>query len=119
MLILLPILAFIALFLHLLSRGEGGGQSGSWQRIFLLSAAVWGGTLTVVTEGLSLFSAINQLWLAGTWLIILAGICWLGWGAGSLGASVRILKAYRVEFSLAERLILAAIAVIRLVFLFI
>jgi len=117
MLILLPILAFIALFLHLLSRGEGGGQSGSWQRIFLLSAAVWGGTLTVVTEGLSLFSAINQLWLAVTWLIILAGICWLGWRTGSIGASVRILKAYRVEFSLAERLILAAMAVIGLVLL--
>src|SRR3990172_11233784 len=105
MLILLPILAFIALFLHLLSRGEGGGQSGSWQRIFLLSAAVWGGTLTVVTEGLSLFSAINQLWLAVTWLIILAGICWLGWRTGSIGASVGILQAHSVGFHLAGKTI--------------
>ena len=49
MLILLPILVFVIIYLNLLGLEENAGLAGSWRKVFLLSAAVWGGGMSVMT----------------------------------------------------------------------
>src|SRR4030066_2160029 len=61
---LLPLVAW-ALFLGFLkSRGFG------WRTAFLATAVLWGVSVTLLTELLSLFAALNRPWLA--------------WGGGAL-----------------------------------
>jgi hypothetical protein len=117
MLIILPILAFIAIYLHLLGREPEEDLSEEWRRVFLLSTAFWGALLTMLTEGLSLLSAINQFWLSVAWLLVLAGMTWLGGRTGSLSASLQKLRETRVHFSLSERLLLVSFGAICLVLL--
>src|SRR3990172_8247405 len=67
---LLPLVAW-ALFLGFLrSRGFG------WRTAFLATAVLWGVSVTLLTELLSLFGALNRPWVAGGWttLALVAGV---------------------------------------------
>ena len=67
---LLPLVAW-ALFLGFLrSRGFG------WRTAFLATAVLWGVSVTLLTELLSLFAALNRPWLAWGWttLALVAGV---------------------------------------------
>jgi hypothetical protein len=71
-LILLLPLVFLQIFLYRLgSVKQSSDGYNLWQGDFLIAAALWGGLLIVITEGLGLFYAINRAWLAIAWSIVL------------------------------------------------
>jgi len=119
MLILLPLCAFVAVFLHLLGRSEDDGLGASWRRVFLLSAAVWGGLVTLISEGLSLFHAIDRLWLAVMWLAVVLVVGLAGLRQGSIASGLQLLRRKTYSFDGADRLLLSGMAFIGLLLLMI
>jgi len=115
-LILLPLCAFVALFLHVLGRSEDA-LAESWQRAFLLSAGLWGGLLTLMAEGLSLFHAIDRLWLSLLWLGVILVLAWVGRRQGSITSALRILRRPGVSFDWADRVLLSGMTLIGLTLL--
>jgi hypothetical protein len=68
---ILPIAAFLSIFIILYNQRPGL----SWRFVFIRTSIIWGTYLVLGTELLSLFHAINQLTLVIVWLIpILAGL---------------------------------------------
>ncbi|XWK88876.1 MAG: hypothetical protein U7127_02090 [Phormidium sp.] len=65
MFVLLPIIAFVLLFLNIYSR-----QKKCWRSSFLLSSLVWAVLLTATTEVLSLFKLLTFGWVMSAWLLI-------------------------------------------------
>lgn len=65
MFILLPITAFVLLFLNIYSR-----RKKCWRSSFLISSLVWGVVLTAITEVLSVFKLLSFGWLLSTWLLV-------------------------------------------------
>jgi hypothetical protein len=65
MFVLLPIFAFVLLFLNVYSR-----RKRCWRSSFLISSLVWGVLVTAITEILSIFQLLTFGWLSGTWLLI-------------------------------------------------
>jgi len=98
MFIVLPILAFLLLFLALLGEQEsrridpGGGMPAA----FVKSAAVLGGYLVLSSEILSLFRGLTRAGVVVGWGMALAGIVWLGWRQGWILAGGRYL-AKRIQ----------------------
>ena len=98
---LIPLVAW-ALFLGFLrSRGFG------WRTAFLATAVVWGVSVTLLTELLSLFKVLNRPWLA------------LGWTTIGFGTGVMFFRSRRFHnaqtfptLSRLEKHIVAAISVI-------
>lgn len=75
MLALIPILAFLSLFLVLRRL-----FSGDWRAAFLRAAIAWGVYMVVATELLSLFRLVTVSGLAFAWALpSLAGAGWLLW----------------------------------------
>ncbi len=79
----------------------------------MLTAAVWAGLLTLVTESLSLLAAINQLWLSLSWLAVLLLAIWLGASRGWMSSAVRRLRrGVNLGFEWDVRSILAGMGII-------
>ncbi|MFQ5613334.1 MAG: hypothetical protein ACE5H9_14495, partial [Anaerolineae bacterium] len=57
--------------------------SGDWRHAFLLASIVWGVWVTLITEGLSLFNALQFRWVLGLWLV------------AALGAGLIFLRTWR------------------------
>lgn len=80
MLILLMPAVLVALFLYLLGAKERPSDDlYPWQGEFLIAVAIVGALLVVVTEILSLLTAIHQLSLTLSWSIILIVVIFIGW----------------------------------------
>jgi len=118
-LILLPLCALVVVFLSILGRSEDDGLGASWRRAFLLSAAVWGGLVTLISESLSLFQAIDRLWLAVMWLVVVLVAGLAGLRQGSIASGLRLLRRKTYSFDRADRLLLSGMAVIGLLLLMI
>ncbi len=52
---ILPILFTLLLFIFFL-------QSFEWREAFLLSSAIWGTAVVLITEGLSIFNQLTYVW---------------------------------------------------------
>lgn len=74
MLAIFPLLAYLGLFILLGNLRPAVG----WRRAALRAAIVWGCVLTVITEGLSLFRAIQMAWLVAAWVLVVTLIA--AWG---------------------------------------
>jgi hypothetical protein len=110
-LILLPVLTFLALFLDLLHGQEGGAQDfAGWRRPFLLAALLCGGWVVIVTEGLSLFSALARGWVAALWAVALLAAVVFGSRRGLLRIDLAKLRNSLQTTAWPERLILAGLA---------
>ncbi len=68
-LVLLPFLAFVALFVNF------RGRTGCWRSSLLKAAVIWGVLLTFITELLSIFRLLTQEWIAGAWAVALLVLC--------------------------------------------
>jgi len=80
MLIILIPITLVALFLHRLGiKDRPSDDLHPWQGEFLIAVTVVGAILVVVTEFLSLLTAIHQLSLALSWSIILIVVLFVGW----------------------------------------
>src|SRR3990172_5564090 len=98
---LLPLVAW-ALFLGFLrSRGFG------WRTAFLATAVLWGVSVTLLTELLSLFAALNRPWLAWGWttLVLVAGVMFFRSGTFPKAQTIPTLSRL-------EKHIVAAISII-------
>ena len=114
MLSLLLLFVFTSIFLYRLGSGAANQRDARpWQGEFLIAAAIWGALLVGITEGLSLFYAINQLWLAISWSIVLAGVLAMGWRSGRIVLGwQRIVEGFQLmsKFEIGLLTALAAIA---------
>ena len=73
----LPIVAFLSVWLTTLSQGE------NWRDGFLKAAVLWGSSILLITELLSIFFAIRPATLALMWiLIIMVSLSILRWQRG-------------------------------------
>ena len=63
-----PVFAYVGLVLWI---GNVWAESG-WRRAALRAAVVWGAYLVLLTEFLSLFEAIDALWVVMGWLVPIA-----------------------------------------------
>ena len=68
MLTTVPVFAYVGLVLWI---GNVWAESG-WRRAALRAAVVWGAYLVLLTEFLSLFEAIDALWVVMGWLVPIA-----------------------------------------------
>jgi len=64
---LLPAVCLILLFFILIQT-----PGSNWRSTILRSALVWGITLTIMTEVLSLFTALTFAWVAGLWTLVIS-----------------------------------------------
>ena len=85
MLILLPVLTFLATSLVLTgyNRNRTEVQAG-WRHSFLQAAVTLGGYMVIYSEVLSLFHALTRPWMVASWSIALIAILWFGWRQGLL-----------------------------------
>jgi 4-amino-4-deoxy-L-arabinose transferase-like glycosyltransferase len=99
MLIVIPLLTFIALFLWFADRdGFDGYGIAKWGRAFLAATVAWAIALLILSEILSLMGGINRLGLSLGWLFVLLLILALLWRKGTLRKTVaRIRSAFRFE----------------------
>jgi hypothetical protein len=94
MLILLPIIAFVFIFLALLGfEYTTGTQRVSARGVFLQTSALLGAYTVLFSELLSLFSALNTLWVSVSWGIALAVSVYLGWRKGWVAKGVTVLRS--------------------------
>ncbi len=119
MLIVLPLLCFLALFFHLngvwVNNRSSAGED--WRGAFLRAVVIQGILLVLVMEGLTLFSAINQIGLAIYWLIVFSVIIGIGLKKNTFEVGIRDLLEGVREFSRIEVfLILAIVAIASILF---
>lgn len=74
MFFLLPIIAFILVFLVISKT-----KMGCWRSALLFSALVWGVIVVALTETLSLFKALSFMWLLGSWALICLSLIFIGY----------------------------------------
>ena len=92
-LILLLPLVFLKIFLYRLGSVHQSSDGYSlWQGDFLVATALWGGLLVVITEGLSLFYAINRAWLAIAWSIVLIVVLLMNRRTGRINLGWKRMK---------------------------
>lgn len=93
MLLLIPLLSFLAIFLHLFGRSETLERSNfNGRGTFLSAAVVWGVLVTLTLETLSLINAISTIWLAFAWGAAFLGVVWIIRRSGSHRAACQALK---------------------------
>ena len=79
MLILLIPFVLILLFLNFLgSSPHGNNRDAHWQKYALLALAVFGVFVVGIRKLLSAYEAINRLWIAASWLLILSAELYAG-----------------------------------------
>lgn len=87
MLILLPVSAFLLLFLLFLDPLTKPMDSRvDWRGAFLRGAVVWGALIAVVSEGLSLFELLRRPGIAMAWLVVDGLLVYLAVRRGSFAA---------------------------------
>jgi hypothetical protein len=96
MLILLPIFAFLILFLTILGvqRRDPVTDPG-FRSACLKSAALLAGYVVASSETLSLFKALTQFWVAISWLLVLVAAIFYGLRSGGLRDGLKALKIKR------------------------
>ena len=93
MLIVLPILAFAALFLTLLGAQCSRQEALVGVRAALLKAAAFlGAYMLAFSELLGLLGLLTGPWAALSWGVALLGVGWIGWKRGLIAAGVRCLR---------------------------
>lgn len=108
MLILLPIAAFVAIFLVLLDSDPADGVVGAGGS-FLRAAIVWGAYLAVSSEVLSLLNILSRLGVGVAWLAALSGVLAFGWRRGGLRGGLAKVESLRRKAGATERWIVGAI----------
>jgi hypothetical protein len=89
------------------------GKPGSdWRGAFLRASILWGASLVVITEGLSLVGAIAPPWIAAAWAAVLITMIWLGVRRGIFQALTEKFKLDRNNFTPVEWSALIGIGVI-------
>jgi hypothetical protein len=120
MAIVIPILAFAAIWVLLL--GEGGGEPRDWEgagSAFLQAAVFWGAVVTLSSELLSLVKGLTFAGIVLTWLCVLAAALAVGWRRGSYRILITKLINGALPRSGFEMLCWIGVAVIALVALFV
>jgi hypothetical protein len=110
-LILLPIAAFVAIFLVLLDSDPADGIVGAGGS-FLRAAVLWGAYLAVTSELLSLLDVLSRLGVAVAWLAILIGVLVLGRRRGSLRRGLAKVESLGRKSGATERWIVGALVVL-------
>ncbi len=113
MLILLPVLTFLATFLVLTGyTGSRKGIPSGWRHSFLLTTVTLGGYMVIYSEILSLFHGLALPWIATFWGIALVTALWFGWRQGLLKKGGELLwlqfRSFRF-FDVSMVLLLSAI----------
>ncbi len=111
----LPILVFLLVFLILIGSRDQRRSFRPWQGDFLLETAVGGVLLVGITEGLSLFKAINRLWLAAIWSGVLIALLIISLRSGRLKRGLERLSSGFSTWEKTDYFLLLAIAAIALV----
>ena len=113
MLIILPFLTFLATLGYVQGRADSSGRPLSkWRGSVLTSAAICGGLIVLISEGLSLFHSLNQPWVAALWLLAAGLISGLGWRSGHVTNTVRFIRKTRLNIGRVEGILLAAMLLI-------
>ena len=100
MLIALPILSFIAIFISILDTHHSDVEPGSdWRGSFLMASLLWGALVVVITEGLSLFTAITRPWVAGLWAVAFLIMIWSGARRGIFRTLLTKFKLQRIRLT--------------------
>ncbi len=85
MLVILPLLVFATVFMDLVAvKEEHNPDFTDLRGVFLQAILFWGGLVAIISEGLSLFGALSQLWVTTSWGIVLLFSLWIGWRKGLL-----------------------------------
>jgi len=93
MLVLIPILTFLAIFLHLFGRSEALERSNfNGRGAFLSAAVIWGALVAFTLETLNLLNAISEIWLGLAWGAVFLGIVSIIRRSGSHRAALEALK---------------------------
>lgn len=71
MFVVVPILCFVLTFLTFYKKANGQG----WRSAFLSASIVWGLSVTIITEILSIPKLLTFGWLSGAWAV--TGLAWL------------------------------------------
>jgi hypothetical protein len=112
MLIILPLLAFLLVFLDLLSLQSRRQPSTSLRAIFLETAAFIGGALMMLSEGLSLFKLLGQAGTALGWGLAILVAGGFGIQRGLLADAWQILRRKRPKLEKIDLLFGAALVLI-------
>ena len=118
-LILLLPLVFLQIFLYRLgSVRQSSDGYNLWQGDILIAAALWGGLLVVINEGLSLFYAINRAWLAIAWSIVLIVVFMMNRRTGRIMVGWKRMKdGFRLKSKMEMGLLTAMGVIAGLLFL--
>ena len=110
MLSLLPLFCFALLFVVAARWPLAPGERRDWRVAFLAAAVAWGVSLVAMTEGLSLFGALNRGWVADLWggtvIVLLGAYVRLPGAKSPLGAGGF------ADISLFEKVLLGGVAAI-------
>ena len=118
MLLTLPCLVFLLLLLILMGlKSQGQSSKPDWRGAFIRAAVLWGGLIVLVSEGLSLFNAINQLWVSICWSLFIIVLMGFGLRKGLLRSGWQALRSSPQPFGVMDSLLLMGIVVILLVLL--
>lgn len=109
-LVLLPVVAFLLMWLLLAGRSIVLNLGASWAGNFLLAGAFWGLFVALSSELLSLFNAINRLWLAVEWGALAGLLAYFGWRSGYLARAWRQVKEARLRLDRLEKAALLILA---------
>jgi hypothetical protein len=93
MLILLPILAFVLTFVVVMGREASvSPELISARRAALQTAVLLGGYVAIGSEILSLFRALDTLWVSILWIVLVAVVLLAGWTSGWLALGLSALR---------------------------
>jgi 4-amino-4-deoxy-L-arabinose transferase-like glycosyltransferase len=113
MLIILPVTTFIATFLNILGYHPNRKPvSGQFRKTFLITCIFMAACLTLITEALSLFTAVNSFWITGVWVIALTISIGFGCFSGAFQRACRDIPLKKVSLDGADWLISLGITAI-------
>jgi hypothetical protein len=120
MLIVLPILAFVIIFLDLVSLQQTKKMRPyGWRLAILQTVLLLNVFIVLQSELLSIFKALTQPWVAILWFLCLGIPAWFGWRRGllvigwrSFVKSIKPINRFDVAFSAALGVILVLIFVV-------
>jgi hypothetical protein len=112
-LILLPILTFVLIFLALLGQDKNSKKSfSSYGYAFLTAAVLWGVIVIISAEILTLFQALNRLWISVIWILAGISISYINFRQRTFHIAWKRIQEIRFSSGVLEHLFLTGFALI-------
>jgi 4-amino-4-deoxy-L-arabinose transferase-like glycosyltransferase len=114
LLVLLPILAFLALFLldYSSQAGKAPAPAPDARLSFLKATVLWGGLVTLFSEALSPLHLLDRTWLAAVWGVTAAGLMAWAYRRNAFGLLRERLRAFPPRLPATDSILLIGLIVV-------